>query len=85
MSAQGIKTCCVTGHRDIPAEQVEEVKRALWREIEKAIADGFTRFLSGFAQGQTNTLPKSWRRSGKVTKPSGWRRLYRTANAVSHC
>lgn len=51
MSAQGIKTCCVTGHRDIPAEQVEEVKRALRREIEKAIVDGFTRFLSGFAEG----------------------------------
>lgn len=46
-----IKTCCVTGHRDIPAEQVEEVKRALRREIEKAIADGFTRFISGFAEG----------------------------------
>lgn len=51
MSGQGIKTCCVTGHRDIPAEQVEEVKRALRREIEKAIADGYTRFLSGFAEG----------------------------------
>ena len=46
-----IKTCCVTGHRDIPADQADEVKKALHREIEKAIADGFTRFISGFAEG----------------------------------
>lgn len=45
------KTCCVTGHRDIPAEQIEYVKQALRREIEGAIADGYTHFLSGFAEG----------------------------------
>ena len=43
------KTCCVTGHRDIPAEQIDYVKDALRREIKKAISDGFTCFLSGFA------------------------------------
>lgn len=45
------KTCCVTGHRDIPAEQLDYVKDALRREIKKAISDGFTCFLSGFADG----------------------------------
>lgn len=45
------KTCCVTGHRDIPTDQVEYVKRELNREIESAIADGYTRFISGFAEG----------------------------------
>lgn len=45
------KTCCVTGHRDIPIEQVERIKRKLRREIESAVADGFTHFLSGFAEG----------------------------------
>ena len=45
------KTCCVTGHRDIPAQQTEYVKAALRREIDKAIADGFSRFLCGFAEG----------------------------------
>lgn len=45
------KTCCVTGHRDIPAREINRVKAALRREIEKAIADGFTRFMSGFAEG----------------------------------
>lgn len=45
------KTCCVTGHRDIPANQIEFVKKELQREIEAAIADGYTRFISGFAEG----------------------------------
>ena len=45
------KTCCVTGHRDIPAEQLDYVKDALRREIKKAISDGFTCFLSCFADG----------------------------------
>lgn len=45
------KTCCVTGHRDIPAEQTEYVKKSLLCEIDKAIADGYTKFISGFAQG----------------------------------
>lgn len=45
------KTCCVTGHRDIPVQQIEYVKDSLQREIEKAIAEGYTRFISGFAEG----------------------------------
>ena len=43
------KTCCVTGHRDIAADEIAHVKDALRREIEKAVNDGFTVFLSGFA------------------------------------
>ena len=45
------KTCCVTGHRDIPADETAHVKVALRREIGKAVNDGFTIFLSGFADG----------------------------------
>lgn len=45
------KACCVTGHRDIPADQVEYVKHELNKEIENAIAEGYTRFISGFAEG----------------------------------
>lgn len=45
------KACCVTGHRDIPADKVEYVKSKLKEEIEKAIADGFTMSISGFAEG----------------------------------
>lgn len=46
-----IKTCCVTGHRNIPAEQIEYVKDSLLHEIETAIAEGYTHFISGFAEG----------------------------------
>jgi len=45
------KTCCVTGHREIAADKVEYVKRELRREIAEAIGNGYTHFLSGFADG----------------------------------
>lgn len=45
------KTCCVTGHRDIPKEQIKEVKAALRCEVIKAVADSYTVFLSGFSDG----------------------------------
>lgn len=45
------KTCCVTGHRDIPAGQVGHIKKSLEQEVDRAIRDGFTRFISGFADG----------------------------------
>lgn len=45
------KTCCVTGHRDIPADKAAYVKARLQEEIEQAIADGFTTFITGMAKG----------------------------------
>ena len=45
------KTCCVTGHRDLPQKEINRVKAVLRREIEKSIADGFTCFMGGFAEG----------------------------------
>lgn len=46
-----IKICAVTGHRDIASDQIENVRERLYGEIERAIADGFTWFISGFAEG----------------------------------
>lgn len=46
-----VKVCCVTGHRDLPQKEINRVKAALRREIEKAVTDGFTCFMSGFAEG----------------------------------
>lgn len=43
--------CCVTGHRDIPAGKAEYVKARIKEEIEQAIADGFTTFITGMADG----------------------------------
>ena len=45
------KTCCVTGHRDIPQKEIDAIKTKLRQEVEKAISDGFTCFMSGFAEG----------------------------------
>lgn len=46
-----MKACCVTGHRDIPADKREYVKVELRREILQAVEDGYTLFISGFAEG----------------------------------
>ena len=45
------KTCCVTGHREIPAERAGRIRELLHQEILTAIADGYTHFISGFADG----------------------------------
>lgn len=45
------RTCCVTGHRDLPQKEINRVKAALRREMDSAVADGFTRFMSGFGEG----------------------------------
>ena len=46
-----VKTCCVTGHRDIPAEQADMISEYPRWEIITAIEDGYTHFISGFAAG----------------------------------
>ena len=46
-----VKTCCITGHRDLPAEKIECVKEALRQKVQYAIENGYIRFLSGFADG----------------------------------
>ena len=45
------KTCCVTGHRDLPHNEINKIKAALEHEIDTAVTDGFTCFMSGFADG----------------------------------
>ncbi len=41
-----MKSCCVTGLREMPKDKTLYVRQELRHEIEQAIADGFTRFLS---------------------------------------
>lgn len=53
------KTCCVTGHRDLPQNEINKVKAALEHEIDAAVTDGFTCFMSGFADGADSIL-QSW-------------------------
>lgn len=45
------KTCCVTGHRSIPSNQADAVRQGLEQAVCQAVADGYTAFISGFADG----------------------------------
>lgn len=44
-------TCCVTGHRNIPINDISYVQNYLYWGIMQAIQSGYTHFISGFAQG----------------------------------
>lgn len=44
-------TCCVTGHRDIPADKIQPIRDRLHQELLQAIENGYTHFISGFAAG----------------------------------
>lgn len=44
-------TCCVTGHRDIPADKIQYEQMQLRQELLQAIQSGYTHFISGFAAG----------------------------------
>lgn len=76
------KTCGVTGHRDIPDDQIESVKHSLRLEIDKAIADGYTTFLSGFAEGADQLLQKSSLKCVRTILFSIWKRLFHTTTAI---
>lgn len=45
------QSCCITGHRDLPANQMAVVEQAVREAVMKAVDDGFTHFISGFADG----------------------------------
>ena len=75
------QTCCVTGHRDIPAHLVEHVKQALCQEVRAAVADGYRYFLSGFAGGVDLFLRKSSEKCGWRIPKSGWRQSFPIAHA----
>lgn len=45
------KTCCVTGHRSIPSNQADAVRQGLEQAVCQAVADDYTAFISGFADG----------------------------------
>ena len=45
------KACMITGHRSFAPEKAGEIHFALRMELFRAIDQGYTHFLSGFAQG----------------------------------
>ena len=75
-----IKTCCVTGHRDIPAEWADIIQKYLRMEIIAAVEDGYTHFISGFAAG-ADLLFAEIVAELKAFSPSPWKRLSPTPGA----
>lgn len=51
MNENILKSCCVTGHRDIPDNQVQTISAELRKHVTEAINDGYRHFISGFAPG----------------------------------
>ena len=45
------KTCCVTGHREIPTDKLAYVETELRKAVIAAADDGYTRFINGGAAG----------------------------------
>ena len=77
------KICGVTGHREIPAEYMEQAEQDLRREIEKAIADGYTYFISGFADGADQLFARIVLKRQKKIRRCAWRQQFLTATAIS--
>ena len=48
----GEKTCCVTGHRDVPVGKEQYVEEALRKEVLAAIAAGYTRSISAIVAAE---------------------------------
>ena len=46
-----MKTCCVTGHREIPADKLVYAETELRKAVVAAASDGYTRFINGGAAG----------------------------------
>ena len=44
-------TCCITGPKEIPLTETTRIQAALEYEIDRAVKDGYTCFISGFARG----------------------------------
>ncbi len=45
------ETCCIIGYLDIPADKLDKARHELEREVQNALEDGYTRFLTEFTEG----------------------------------
>lgn len=69
-------TCCITGHRTIPKEKVDYVKGEIQKEVLQAVEDGYTHFISGFAQGVDLLFAAIVAELKKGIVPSLWRQRF---------
>ena len=80
------KTCCVTGHRNLPQKEIGRVKTALRREIDSAVADGFTRFMSGFCgrRGPVFCRDRTGKEKDNPASMAIWQRAWTRVLFISH-
>ena len=77
------KVCGVTGHREIPAEYMEQAEQGLRREIEKAMRTAIPISFPALLTVQISYLPGLfWKRPKKIRR-CVWRQRFRTATAIS--
>lgn len=76
------KICGVTGHRKIPAEYAEQVKQGLLYEIEKAVADGYTCFISGFSEGAEQLFAEIVLEKQRKIRLCSWKLFFHTVTAI---
>ncbi len=46
-----MRVCSFTGHRGYTEDKKDDIKTSIRREVQAAVADGFTRFMCGFSDG----------------------------------
>lgn len=85
-----MKTCCFSANLELPPEQMQKAKRRLRKELDQAIADGYTRFLCSMSPGLELYIARALvRRQREDPKLSlevvlcRRRRLWELANAAS--
>lgn len=62
------RTCCVTGHREIPLDRRDWVRERMEEEIEAALREGYNHFISGFARGWILSLLRQWLREKNISR-----------------
>ena len=77
------KICGVTGHREIPAEYMEQAEQGLRREIEKPLRTAIPTLFPALLTAPISYLPGLfWKRQKKIRR-CAWRPQFLTATAIS--
>lgn len=77
------KVCGVTGHREIPAEYMEQAEQGLLREIEKPSQTAIPTLFPVLLTVQISYLPGLFWKKPKKIRYCTWRQRFRTATAIS--
>ena len=78
------KVCGVTGHRKSPLNIWSRQNKVCGEKSKKPLTDGYTYFISGFADGADQLFAGIVLEKAKENPPRCvWRQRFRTATAIS--